>query len=501
MEAGELEPDLGPAEPHPSAGATLVTAREPLVAFNVELDTPDPEVARAVAAELREAGGGLAGVRALGLPREGGRSPGLGQRPRSRSRCRSPRWSPRSSGSPRSTAPGAVEAELVGLAPAAALEGYPDEPPIRDFDPKRDVIENVPRLASNRWLRRRRSAAASTAAPRAAGSTAARPAAGRGAAPRRSPGRAAGPRRRVARAVPEPASWSSALKKGGDRGGPLRRRDHGLRSEPGRGSWWSGSLMLGFYVPMAFTLDRFFYQRHLRKEAQKRAEREAQRTGAGRAEPMDVRMFTVGQIAENCFLFRRDGSDRALIVDPGDEAPRILGAAEELGVTIDGILLTHTHFDHIGAVAPVAKATGAPVWCPEIETPVLADINSFVPWPGFGPYESYDADHTVSRRREARARGDGDRRDLHPGPQPGPRHLLGPRRGRRSSPATSSSRARSGAPTCPAATGRRCSSRSARWWTPIRPRPRSIRGTWGSPRWAPSGRRTRSWPSSPASRG
>jgi hydroxyacylglutathione hydrolase len=107
-------------------------------------------------------------------------------------------------------------------------------------------------------------------------------------------------------------------------------------------------------------------------------------------------MFTVGQIAENCFLLRKDGSDRALIVDPGDEAPRILEAAEELGVTIDGILLTHTHFDHIGAVAPVAKATGAPVWCPEIETPVLADINSFVPWPGFGPYESYDADHTVS---------------------------------------------------------------------------------------------------------
>jgi hydroxyacylglutathione hydrolase len=107
-------------------------------------------------------------------------------------------------------------------------------------------------------------------------------------------------------------------------------------------------------------------------------------------------MFTVGQIAENCFLFRKNGSDRALIVDPGDEADRILSAADELGVTIDGILLTHTHFDHIGAVAPVANATGAPVWCPEIEVPVLADINSFVPWPGFGPYESYEADHTVS---------------------------------------------------------------------------------------------------------
>lgn len=110
---------------------------------------------------------------------------------------------------------------------------------------------------------------------------------------------------------------------------------------------------------------------------------------------LDVRMFTVGQVAENCFLFRAEGSDKALIVDPGDEADRILAPVEELGLTIEGILLTHTHFDHIGAVAPVAKATGAPVWCPELEVPVLADINSWTP-PPFGPFESYDADHTVA---------------------------------------------------------------------------------------------------------
>lgn len=110
---------------------------------------------------------------------------------------------------------------------------------------------------------------------------------------------------------------------------------------------------------------------------------------------MDVRMFTVGLIQENCFLLRHDGSDRALIVDPGEEAPKLLNAIEQLGVTLDGILLTHTHFDHVGAVAPVAKATGAEVWVPEIEKPVLADIMSFVPWPGFGPYESWEAEHTV----------------------------------------------------------------------------------------------------------
>src|SRR5206468_4136170 len=111
---------------------------------------------------------------------------------------------------------------------------------------------------------------------------------------------------------------------------------------------------------------------------------------------MDVRMFTVGMVAENCYLIRRGGSERALIVDPGDEAPKLLGAIEELGLTLNGTLVTHTHFDHVGAVAPVAKATGAEVWVSEIEKPVLADIMSFVPFAGFGPFESWDAEHTLA---------------------------------------------------------------------------------------------------------
>jgi hydroxyacylglutathione hydrolase len=110
---------------------------------------------------------------------------------------------------------------------------------------------------------------------------------------------------------------------------------------------------------------------------------------------MDVRMFTVGPVAENTYIFRHEGSDRALIVDPGDEPDKLLGAVEALGVTLEGILLTHTQFDHVGAVAPVAKATGAEVWVPEAEKFVLDDIMAFVPWPGFGPFESYDAEHTL----------------------------------------------------------------------------------------------------------
>jgi len=107
-------------------------------------------------------------------------------------------------------------------------------------------------------------------------------------------------------------------------------------------------------------------------------------------------MLTVGPVQENCFLVRREGADRAVIVDPGEEAPRLLAAIDQWGVTLDAILLTHTHFDHVGAVAPVARATGAPVYCPRLERGVLADIMRFVPWPGFGPFESYEADQLVA---------------------------------------------------------------------------------------------------------
>ena len=110
---------------------------------------------------------------------------------------------------------------------------------------------------------------------------------------------------------------------------------------------------------------------------------------------IDVLMATVGPVQENCFIVRPQDGERAVIVDPGEEAPRLLEAIDELGVTLEAILLTHTHFDHVGAVAPIARATGAPVYCPGIEVAVMRDIMAFVPWPGFGPFESWDPEHTI----------------------------------------------------------------------------------------------------------
>jgi glyoxylase-like metal-dependent hydrolase (beta-lactamase superfamily II) len=119
-------------------------------------------------------------------------------------------------------------------------------------------------------------------------------------------------------------------------------------------------------------------------------------TGAeGQSGGPDVRCFSVGPIQENAYIVRANAeADKALMIDPGEEPQRLLDAASALGVEIEAILITHCHFDHIGAVAPVARATGAPVYCPELETALLADIMKWT-MPGFGPFESWVAEETV----------------------------------------------------------------------------------------------------------
>jgi glutamate formiminotransferase len=147
MQAGELTPDFGPRLPHRRAGATLVTARPPLAAFNVELDSDDVEVSRAVAAGLREAGGGPPGVRAIGLLLSSGRA-------QVSTNVHDPIAVPlgevvarvRELAAPLGARP--LAAELVGLVPAAALAGYPEDVPLRGFDPDLHVIERRLAVAS-----------------------------------------------------------------------------------------------------------------------------------------------------------------------------------------------------------------------------------------------------------------------------------------------------------------------------------------------------------------
>jgi glutamate formiminotransferase len=140
MSSRELVADFGPDQPHAKAGACLVTARAPIAAFNLELETGDAAVAERIAATVRESGGGLPGLRAIGLPLSTGRaqvSMNLHD-PVAVPLARVVEAVSEASGAAGTRV---VEAELIGLIPEAALDDYPEDVPIRDFDPAFHVIE------------------------------------------------------------------------------------------------------------------------------------------------------------------------------------------------------------------------------------------------------------------------------------------------------------------------------------------------------------------------
>jgi glutamate formiminotransferase / 5-formyltetrahydrofolate cyclo-ligase len=138
IESGELVPDYGPRRAHPTAGAVLASARPPLIAFNVDLVSGDLELAKGIAAGLRESGGGLPGVRALGLYLEDR------QRAQVSTNVHDHRAVPlRDVVDYVRERAEVAEAELIGLAPRAAFEGFPDDVPLRAFDPERHLIEEA----------------------------------------------------------------------------------------------------------------------------------------------------------------------------------------------------------------------------------------------------------------------------------------------------------------------------------------------------------------------
>jgi glutamate formiminotransferase/glutamate formiminotransferase/formiminotetrahydrofolate cyclodeaminase len=137
--APRLRPDFGPSSPHPRAGVTLVAAREPLVAFNLQLRPPaDVAEARRIAALIRDGGElGLPGVRAIGVALSGG----VAQVSMNVER---PLELPLADVVATVARHAALEsAELVGLAPRAALDGFPSDLPLAGFDRERHVIESA----------------------------------------------------------------------------------------------------------------------------------------------------------------------------------------------------------------------------------------------------------------------------------------------------------------------------------------------------------------------
>lgn len=87
---------------------------------------------------------------------------------------------------------------------------------------------------------------------------------------------------------------------------------------------------------------------------------------------MKIQSLTVGPLEENCYLVIDETTNRAVLIDPGDEPERILEALHDSGATLEGVWLTHAHFDHVGGLAGVLRAHPVPVHMHPLDAPLHA---------------------------------------------------------------------------------------------------------------------------------
>jgi hydroxyacylglutathione hydrolase len=111
-------------------------------------------------------------------------------------------------------------------------------------------------------------------------------------------------------------------------------------------------------------------------------------------EQLAITQIPLGPIQTNCYLVRLASRADVVVVDPGDQADDLLRHLHDDGLTVAAIVITHVHFDHVGAVHELAQATGAPVYIHHIEAPALADPAAYAA-PGFPVVTPHVADHTV----------------------------------------------------------------------------------------------------------
>ena len=448
-------PTSARARLHPTAGAVLVAARPPLVAFNVELAPPARRSSRrgAIAAAIREGGAeGLPGVRAIGLwlaaPRTALRSrPTSRTRPRTRRarrgrRRRAPRagrrrpnWSASHRRRPSRTCP-----PSSSCSGQATIEKHcsPGAGPLKlgrsDGSDQAQAPDQAPR--QRRRVGHRARAHRPPAEPRRSARS------GRASRPARTRLNAADLEvdARQARRARLGASCSSSC---------CSCSARATASSPR-----SCSRLLAFAALRAGRL--------LPRDVPL-----APPDAKAAAKPITMtstsRMFTVGPRAGE--LLHRPPAERrpAVMVDPGDEAAAAArGAARRSGSRRSRRSCSPTPTSTTSARSPRWPGRPArPVYCPELEIEMLRRHQRVHAPARLRPVRELRRRPHGRRRRDARARRDDVRGAVHARPQPRPRELRAAATTARCSPATSCSRARSAASTCPAATGRRCWRRSA----------------------------------------
>ena len=93
---------------------------------------------------------------------------------------------------------------------------------------------------------------------------------------------------------------------------------------------------------------------------------------------MKVKVMQVGPIGTNCYILEDEATNKAAVIDPGDEGDRILSVLKEDGVQVEYILLTHGHFDHIWGANELRRLSGAPIYAYEEEKEVCEDASKNV---------------------------------------------------------------------------------------------------------------------------
>lgn len=90
---------------------------------------------------------------------------------------------------------------------------------------------------------------------------------------------------------------------------------------------------------------------------------------------MEITVLTVGSVYTNCYIINKEGHNSCLVIDPGDEAEKIASYIKKRGLSCEGILLTHGHFDHITGVSGLVSLVGGKVYACEQERELLLDPN------------------------------------------------------------------------------------------------------------------------------
>ena len=141
---------------------------------------------------------------------------------------------------------------------------------------------------------------------------------------------------------------------------------------------------------------------------------------------MVLEILPVGTLECNCSIFGDESTRKAMVIDPGADLPKIQAILERRGLSVEKIVFTHAHIDHIGAGAEFKRLTGAPTYLHRAELPVLASLPMQAQWLGAQTPEQVEIDHFLEEGDTVEFAGRAFEILFTPGHSPGSISLYSP---------------------------------------------------------------------------